>query len=133
MVESTSSCAPPVGHWQCHGDDTVGIALQPLSAGRTLAVGGRRVTLRDPIPAGHKFALLDHSVAAAVVRYGEPIGVATAPIEAGQHVHSHNLGTALAGERRYEAGVSSASSASAEPLGEWRGYRRADGRYATRN
>ena len=35
---------------------------------------------------------------ASVIKYGFPIGIATADIAAGAHVHSHNLATALSGE-----------------------------------
>ncbi|MCT2558444.1 altronate dehydratase family protein [Tsuneonella sp. YG55] len=133
MVGSASSNALTVDYWLCHADDTVGIALEPLPSGREVSLGGRRVILRDAIPAGHKFALLDHSVGEAVVRYGEAIGLVTVAVQAGQHVHSHNLVTALVGERRYDPAASPDSSVEGRPLGQWLGYRRADGRYATRN
>ncbi len=37
-----------------------------------------------------------------VIKYGFPIGVATADIKEGEHVHSHNLKTALSGVENYE-------------------------------
>ena len=40
-----------------HGDDNVAVAIHPLSAGDEVDVAGARVTLRDDVPAGHKFAL----------------------------------------------------------------------------
>jgi altronate dehydratase len=47
--------------------------------------------LRDPIGLCHKFAL--HAIArgALVHKYGEAIGHATCDIQAGEHVHTHNL------------------------------------------
>lgn len=119
--------------WQCHTADTVAIALEPLASVRAVSVAGRRIILRDDIPAGHKFALVDHSRGDPVLRYGEQIGLAARPIRAGDHVHSHNLATALVGERSYGAAELSSAKPSAAPLPAWHGYRREDGRFATRN
>jgi len=44
------------------------------------------------VPRGHKVATQAIAPGENVVRYGQIIGVATAPIAAGAHVHSHNLG-----------------------------------------
>jgi altronate dehydratase len=78
-----------------HEKDTVAVALEVLSAGTVVSVGigeGRkRIRLVSTIPMGHKFALLDIVRGAPVVKYGEPIGVSTAPIVQGEHVHVHNL------------------------------------------
>jgi len=75
--------------------DNVATAFQDLKAGDkvTVALGGKEVTttLIQDIPFGHKFALADIKVHAPVVKYGEPIGLATAAIKAGQHVHIHNM------------------------------------------
>lgn len=119
--------------WLCHAEDTVGIALHALPSGRTVAIAGRSIRLSEEIPAGHKFALADHARGETVRRYGECIGRASAPIGKGAHVHSHNLATALGGERSYQAAVGERSALDARPLPNWRGYRRADGRFATRN
>jgi altronate hydrolase len=43
------------------------------------------------IPTGHKVALRAIAVDEDVIKYGEPIGHATVPITAGEHVHTHNL------------------------------------------
>lgn len=72
-------------------DDNVAVALEPVAAGETIAAGGRQLIARDPIPAGHKIALVAIGVSEPVVKYGSPIGLATAPIAAGEHVHVHNL------------------------------------------
>jgi len=57
--------------------------------------------LRAPqgdVPAGHKIALRDIPKGSAVMKYGYPIGVATADIRAGEFVHTHNLASALTAE-----------------------------------
>ena len=44
---------------------------------------------------GHKYALRDIAEGENVIKYGNPIGHATAPIKAGEHVHTHNVATNL--------------------------------------
>lgn len=112
-----------------HDADSVAVALQPLAAG-TNALG---ITLAQPLPKGHKVALVAHAIGDPVTKYGQPIGRATAPIAPGDHVHTHNLATALAGELRYEQ-QPKARELDRPPIGAtWLGYRRADGSAATRN
>lgn len=53
---------------------------------------------RGDVPAGHKIALVDIPKGTAVVKYGYPIGIATADIRAGEFVHTHNLASALTAE-----------------------------------
>ncbi|GGB90362.1 altronate hydrolase [Novosphingobium endophyticum] len=107
------------------------MALRPLSAGENLC----GLVLREDIAQGHKFALVDHARANTVIKYGQLIGHATQAIRAGEHVHVHNLVSALAGELIYTAGRPGQAAAldSASPVATWRGYPRADGRAGTRN
>ena len=71
--------------------DNVATALEALEPGSPLDVAGASLTVRESIPPGHKIALRDIAVGQAVIKYGSPIGVATAPIAAGAHVHTHNV------------------------------------------
>jgi altronate dehydratase small subunit len=75
--------------------DNVATALAAMKVGATvlLQVQGRaeKVKLWSEIPTGHKFALRDIEAGADVVKYGEPIGKATARISKGAHVHVHNV------------------------------------------
>ncbi|MBQ8210226.1 MAG: altronate dehydratase [Clostridia bacterium] len=50
---------------------------------------------------GHKYALKDILKGEDVIKYGFPIGVAVTDIRAGEHIHSHNLKTALTGAKEY--------------------------------
>lgn len=50
---------------------------------------------------GHKTALCDIKKGESVIKYGFPIGVAAEDIKAGDHVHSHNLKTALGEKLEY--------------------------------
>ena len=56
------------------------------------------VEVRDD---GHKYALRPIPAGAPVVKYGLPIGHAIRDIAPGEHVHTHNLKTDLAGNLEY--------------------------------
>ena len=86
---------------QVHHSDNVAVALQDIPGGVQVAVGEKSVCVVDQVPMGHKFALADISRGAAAVKYGSPFGEATTTIRQGQHVHSHNISTTLAGTESY--------------------------------
>jgi len=71
--------------------DNVATALEPLEPGRRLELGGVTIVVREPIPRGHKVALARIAPGEAVVKYGSPIGRASAEILPGAHVHTHNV------------------------------------------
>jgi altronate hydrolase len=114
---------------QIHPADGVGVALRDLAAGETVL----GVTLRAAVAKGHKLALRPHQADEVVTKFGLPIGRATNAIGPGDHVHTHNLATSLAGELIYEPALASRCAARAGMAPTWRGYLRADGRAATRN
>jgi len=118
-----------------HDDDDVAVALRPLEAGEQVHVGGISITLIEPIGAGHKIALHDIDADDTVHKYGVPIGRATTSISAGAGIHSHNLATRLTGEAGYVRRVHHEVGRAARPsvMPTFDGYRRADGRVATRN
>lgn len=131
---SNAETPPKTQVVKVHSRDSVAVALAPLDAGRTIDVGGLSVTLRQDIPSGHKFALMDIAEGDEVLRYGFPFGRATAPIAPGEHVHSHNVRTALGLGGDYRFGAGEAIEAAAPPAPRtFQGYRRADGTVGTRN
>jgi (2R)-sulfolactate sulfo-lyase subunit alpha len=52
-----------------------------------------RLTVRHPVPIGHKVALADLQVGDTVIKYGQDIGRVVAPVKKGEHVHTQNLKT----------------------------------------
>jgi altronate dehydratase len=52
--------------------------------------------MTDPVPFGHKLSLRAIRTGEPVLKYGARIGLATADIPAGAHVHIHNLASARA-------------------------------------
>jgi len=104
-----------------------------LPRGHLLTVAGVQVTLRDPIPAGHKVALHLIEPGAVVRRYGEAIGHASRRIEGGQHVHLHNLRfEPLAPEYEFPLQETPPPLAPRD-VPTFLGYPRRDGRVGTRN
>ena len=107
--------------------DNVAIAIADLAAGDVLTNGCMVV---EPISAGHKVALTAIASGDAVIKLGQPIGLASEAIAAGAHVHSHNLHFARtpAGS---ETGVDLRTP---EPIeASFDGFVRADGQIGTRN
>lgn len=109
--------------FRIHNDDSVASALADIAAGESLGAPGGRLTARDTIARGHKIALKAHAAGQPVIKFGQPIGAAIRPIQAGEHVHSHNLATLLDSVD----GAKSASTVSAVGTAStccWRGYDR---------
>ena len=118
--------------------DPVGLARVDLEPGVELDVDGSSLTVRDLVPRGHKLALVDLPVGTEVRKYGQPIGLATRDIAAGEHVHEHNL-RSLSRTGALRAVGDAAPMAAVPPpeVGEqvptFEGILRADGRVGTRN
>ena len=69
--------------------DNVAVARVEIAEGQAFSELG--ITSRQSIPCGHKIALADIPAGKVVVKYGQIIGVASNPIQAGDHIHLHNL------------------------------------------
>lgn len=76
--------------------DNVVTALRPLEAGEVVALDDRTIAVREAVPLCHKLALGDLEAGIEVIKYGQPIGLTTAAIPAGSHVHVHNMRSARA-------------------------------------
>ena len=85
-----------------HSGDAVAVALQDLPAGFQVSANGYDFALLEPIPAGHKFALVAIASGQSVIKYGYSIGVASCAIQQGAHVHSHNLHSGLTARDDYQ-------------------------------
>lgn len=117
---------------QLKAGDEVGVALRDIAAGESLAPFDAVAAMA--IPFGHKVALRPLGQGAVIHRLGQPIGLATAPIAAGAHVHLHNMGFEAS-----MAGHAIGTRLSNEPLRgaaevpSFQGFVRADGKVGTRN
>ena len=115
-----------------HPSDNVAVARVALAAGTELSVEGVRVVTREAIPAGHKMALRAIRPGELVERYGQAIGRASQPIEAGRHVHTHNLSFEEQ-QFDYEFPETETPVPQRKDAPTFLGYQRADGRVGTRN
>jgi altronate hydrolase len=116
-----------------HPTDNVAIARVALPAGVEIRVDGLGVLTRDAIPAGHKVALWDIAAGETVERYGQAIGRAKVAIDAGRHVHTHNLAfEELALDYEFPTTETPIPMARADAP-TFLGYARQDGRAGTRN
>src|SRR5690242_5089469 len=77
--------------------DSTATALRDMAAGEE-ALG---VTLAEPVANGHKVAVRAIAAGEPVLKFGFPIGLATRDIAPGEHVHMHNVETALKGSGNY--------------------------------
>ncbi|GAO80587.1 MULTISPECIES: UxaA family hydrolase [unclassified Sphingopyxis] len=116
-----------------HDADNVATAIADIAAGERLFADSP-VRASVDLGRGHKVAIEPIARGAAVIKYGFPIGTATTDIAPGEHVHSHNLATALSGDGDYlyapDAGEAAQPGKTAPTF---RGYVRPDGRVGTRN
>jgi altronate hydrolase len=110
-------------------DDDVAVARIALEPGTALDAA---LVTRAPIPAGHKVALRDIAAGQPVRKYGQVIGVATASISAGEHVHVHNVGMADSAAQ-HQVGHAYRATVPVEAPATFEGYVRSDGRVGTRN
>ena len=74
-----------------HDTDNVGTAIADLAMGDTVEVPGRKLQVTEAVPFGHKVALTAIKAGAAIVKYGESIGVAKQDVASGACVHVHNV------------------------------------------
>lgn len=72
------------------GDNLI-VALQTIETGAVVAVGGRKVTIRQQIPGKQKFSLFDLQVGEKAVMYGVIVGEVAQPIKAGDLITTVNL------------------------------------------
>ncbi|MDZ4820728.1 MAG: altronate dehydratase family protein [Planctomycetota bacterium] len=112
--------------------DNLCVAARDLQEGESVEIAGIRITMREPVRAGHKVALCDIAVGQPVLKFGQPIGLATQAIRAGEWIHVHNIAV---GVRQQEYEKSTAIPPAPVPLTghTFQGYPRADGRVGTRN
>jgi altronate hydrolase len=116
-----------------HPTDNVAVARVSIPAGTTLRVDGMPVTTLDYIPAGHKVALWDIQPGEVVERYGQVIGRAKQPIDAGRHIHTHNLAFEELHLEYEFPSLDIPEPAPRQDAPTFLGYQREDGRVGTRN
>ncbi len=115
-----------------HPSDNVAVSVRALAAGEHLQTPSGTLQVAEPIPMGHKVALVDIAPDMPIVKYGQTIGFAASSIRGGQWVHCHNVQLR---EFDRDPAPSSAVPPPPSPITDrtFLGYRRSTGRVGTRN
>ncbi|WP_266064567.1 UxaA family hydrolase [Brucella intermedia] len=108
--------------------DNVAVALQPFAVGSHAA----GTIMLEAIAKGHKFSVRPIFAGEPIIKYSQIIGFATADIAKGQHVHIHNVRPSDANDERRAVKRNFAVRQTLSSY-TFNGYRRADGRFGTRN
>lgn len=72
-------------------NDNIAVCLKDFAPGEVINQDGKTITVLNSIPRGHKVATKAISKNDGVIKYGERMGHATADIQIGEHVHTHNV------------------------------------------
>lgn len=117
-----------------HRDDDVAITMKDIDTGDSVLVADRVFTATAPVGRGHKLAVRQRTPGDPVLRYGQVIGFATQSIEAGDHVHTHNLEfQSFERDYAFSEGVRGTALLPSDQRATFQGIVRPDGRVATRN
>lgn len=117
------------------GVDEVGLVQTEVSRGAPVQTADGVVAALDDIPPGHKVAVRHIAKGAPVHKYGEVIGIASEEILPGAHVHMHNIGVSehSLGSTPVQGELPPWTAPATPARDHFLGYRRPDGRAATRN
>ncbi|MGD8291368.1 MAG: altronate dehydratase family protein [Desulfobacterales bacterium] len=113
-----------------HDADNVIVARGDIPAGTEIPE--ENVTCIENIAFGHKVASAKIEIGSGILKYGQIIGFAIRDIQAGQHVHTHNIGMKDF-KRDYAIGSATSQVDYKPDPTTFQGIVRADGRVATRN
>jgi altronate hydrolase len=113
-------------------EDNIAVAARNLEPGVEIQWSGSRLTPSKRIGLGHKIALRPIKKGEAITKYGQIIGFAGRDIDAGEHVHVHNV-SAAAFERDYAFCRDCPPPQKQVEKRTFMGYDRGDGRFGTRN
>ncbi len=134
MLTSITVNAAPSAFLRLHPDDNIVIARRQAALGVEWSDGNGAapVTSRDAIDLGHKMAVAAIAKGQPVRKFGQMIGFATEDIAPGEWIHGHNLGVGDLGTD-YEYATDIPPAPQASELLSFMGYRRPNGKVATRN
>lgn len=117
---------------QINAEDNVVVAISPVAKGVIIMTQLGAITTLEDIPQGHKIAIKPIAKGESVVKYSFAIGHATADIQVGAWVHTHNMQTNLEGEVEYTYNPK-ACVLSPKETAVFKGYARRDGKVGVRN
>jgi altronate hydrolase len=111
--------------------DNIAVVISALRSGDQVRGDGWSFVTSESIAAGHKVAIQEIAAVEKVLKYGQPIGLASEHILPGQWIHSHNLKDDHS--ENWEL-IEIAPPLPPSPIQRtWMGFDRGDGRFGTRN
>jgi altronate hydrolase len=111
--------------------DNVMVAVDEIRVGESPA-GGPKASAR--VPKGHKLATTLIETGAPILKFGQIIGFASKPIEAGEWVHEHNVVMhEFSRDYHFSEGAKPEIILPLSQQATFQGYRRANGKAGTRN
>jgi altronate hydrolase len=117
-----------------HPADSILVALKNLQAGETVEYNGHPYTLKENIPAKHKFYMRDEPAGSEVIMYGVLVGKTARDVIAGSRVSTENLKHASGVYDYRDAKYQwSPPDVSRFRNASFQGYHRHDGRVGTAN
>ncbi len=116
-----------------NANDSVAVCLQDMRKGSEIVVDGKRIWLRQDVPAGHKVATMRIERGTNVVKYGFPIGHATRDLQEGDWVNEDAIQTNLKGTLEYTYEPVAVERTAPSQGRTFRGYRRKNGEVGVRN
>jgi altronate hydrolase len=117
-----------------HPSDSILVALKNLQAGETVEYNGHPYTLKENIPAKHKFYMQDNPAGSDVIMYGVLVGKTEMDVQAGSRVSTENLKHASGdyGYRNVHYQWTAPDITKFRDV-QFNGYHRHDGRVGTAN
>jgi altronate hydrolase len=113
-----------------HEIDNLVVAVDPITPGALI----HGVSARDRVPRGHKMAIAPLAIGEPVLKFGQIIGFASKPVEAGEWLHEHNVEMhAFARDYHFSEDAHHEAILPIEQQATFQGFRRANGKVGTRN
>lgn len=114
--------------------DNVAVLRRTVKVGEEFLLQPGSISALENIAAGHKIALTRIPSGSAITKYGQTIGFATAEIEPGAWVHTHNLGMRdFSRDYGFCQEARPVAYYPAEAMRHFLGFARPGGRVGTRN
>ena len=113
--------------------DSVVVCLKAFSLGEVIEVDGKKITIAQDTPMGHKIIIEDTPEGTDIIKYGYPIGHALKDLKSGEWVNENNLKTNLSGTLAYQYKPVKERLNIANEHRTFNGYIRANGEVGIRN
>ena len=123
----------PTTYLKINPADSVVVCLTAKQKGDIIEIDGRRITINQDTPAGHKILIKDVAEGEDIIKYGYPIGHAQQALKAGDWVNEDNLKTNLSGILEYTYQPVGEELSIANEGRTFMGYKRRNGDVGIRN